>query len=368
MTLARASLGGLALLCLSACTTGLQPTSAPGACAPEGELEYLCGTLKPEDLASIPGTDWLIASGFAPGSGLKVVDTRRRRAVRWFTGAPDQVLGDRARYPDCATPPEPAAFNARGISYRATGRGRGDLHVINHGGRESVEVFTVDTRVAGEPPHLMWRGCLLLPEGDVGNSVATYGDGTVLVTVLTRPGTAIADFVLGRKTGYVLERPLGAARFQVIAGTELEGNNGLETSPDGDGFYVVSFGTRQIVRFDRGTAGPSWAVTAPEFMPDNIHWHGNRLLAAGMVSDEPACGGRRQVIDGVADPMTCPRGYIVALLDPRSREWSIVARGDRKPSFNGSSSARIVRDELWLGSYQADRLALRKLPDGTKTN
>ena len=104
-----------------------------------------------------------------------------------------------------------------------------------------------------EPPRLTWRGCLLLPTGDVGNSVATYGDGTVLVTVLTRPGTTITDFVLGRKTGYVLERPPGADRFRVIEGTDLAGNNGLETSREDDGFYVVSFGARQVVRFDRGS-------------------------------------------------------------------------------------------------------------------
>jgi FAD/FMN-containing dehydrogenase len=39
----------------------------------------------------------------------------------------------------------------------------------------------------------------------------------------------------------------------VIEGTDLEGNNGLETSREDDGFYVVSFGKRQIVRFDRGS-------------------------------------------------------------------------------------------------------------------
>ena len=200
-----------------------------------------------------------------------------------------------------------------------------------------------------------------MPPGHVANSVTTYSDATVLATVLTRPGTTIADFVMGKKTGLVMERPPGAPVFTAIAGTELEGNNGLETSRADDGFYVVAFGTRQIVRFDRGVAGPRWSVTAPEFMPDNIHWQGDRLLAAGMARDEPACGGVRQIVNGVADPMTCHRGYVVAALDPLTRQWTLVSSGPPSASFNGVSSALAVGRTLWLGSYQADRLAVRDL-------
>lgn len=361
--------GLLLLLTTTACASVVESASAGANCAPEGELAYVCGALKPEDLASIPGTDWMIASGFAPGSGLKLVDTRQRTLRSWYDGAPEQVASDRERYPDCAAPPDPALFNARGISFRETSRGRGELHVVNHGGRESIEVFSVDSRVSARPPRLAWRGCLLLPEGHVGNSVATYSDGTVLVTVLTKPGTTITDFVMGRKTGLVLERKPGMAGFVAIEGTELEGNNGLETSREDDGFFVVAFGTRRIVRFEREEVlGPSWSVTAPGFMPDNIHWHGDRLLAAGMVSNEPACGGPRQVIDGAADTMQCHRGFVAAMLDPRSRQWTVVAPSDRKLAFNGVSAALVMNGELWLGSYQADRLAVTKLPAMNKTN
>jgi len=362
------ALGGL-LLATAACAPAVDTASSVAPCASEGDLAYICGAMKPEDLAGIPGTRWIIASGFAPGSGLKLVDTRQMTLQTWFTGQADQVAPELARYPDCVSPPDPALFNARGISFRARREGEGELHVVNHGGRESIEIFAVDSRNSGEKPRLAWRGCLLLPAGDVGNSVATYGDGTVLVTVLTRPGTTITDFVLGRKTGYVLERAPAGERFEVIEGTDLAGNNGLETSSEDDGFYVVSFGARQIARFDRGSrSGPSWSVTAPGFMPDNIHWQGGRLLAAGMVADEPACGGTRQVVGGVADTMQCHRGYVAAALDPRSREWSVVAYSGPKQAFNGVSAALVVDNTLWLGSYQADRLAVRQLPSGNKTN
>lgn len=359
-----AGLAGLLAMTLAGCAPSPSRISrSPHSCAAEGALSYICGAEKPEDLALIPGTRWIVASGFSPGSGLKLIDTRARSLKSWFGARPEQVAPLPNWFPDCADPPDPALFNARGISLREVRPGEAELYVVNHGGRESVEVFAVDYGEPGVEPQLRWRGCLLLPPGHVGNSVATYRDGTVLVTILTRPGTTITDFVRGERTGVVLERAPGEATFRALAGTELEGNNGLETSREGDAFYVVAFGTRRIVKFDRrNTAEPVWSVTAPEFMPDNLHWYGDRLLAAGMVRDEPACGGVRKIVDGVADGMRCHRGYVVALLDPRRQAWTIVAHSGPSVSFNGVSSALVVDAVLWMGSYQADRVAFRNLP------
>jgi hypothetical protein len=92
-------------------------------------------------------------------------------------------------------------------------------------------------------------------------------------------------------------------------------------------------------------------------MPDNIHFDGRRLISAGMVTDEPACGGVRKIIDGVADRMLCPRGFRVATLDAQRRRFGLIAEGPRNPAFNGVSSASFVGREIWLGSYQADRIA-----------
>lgn len=334
--------------------------SKPG-CTPEAGLHFVCDADRPEDLARIPGTRWLIASGFSPGSGLKLVDTRRKTQQRWFVASAAQVRPNLQQYPDCASPPDPSLFNARGISLRMKGTRHGELHVVNHGGRESIEVFDVLRREAGNSPELVWKGCLLMPPGHVGNAVATFSNGTVLATVLTRPGTTITDFERGLKTGAVFERRPGSAAFRLVPGTELPGNNGLETSRDDRQFFVVAFGLRAVAVFVRGIEiGPSKIVKAPGFMPDNIHYDGKRLLAAGMISDEPACGGARKIINGAADTMQCPRGYRVAELEPRAGVFRLVAEGPRNSKFNGVSSAVILGHELWLGSYQSDRIAFRR--------
>lgn len=333
--------------------------AAPAAtgCAPDADLDYVCGPEKPEDVLALPGTRWLIASGFSPGAGLKLVDTVTRTATPWYDGT--AAAPDRRHHTDCPAPPDPRLFNTRGLSLRAIGRDRWRLLVVNHGGRESIEAFEVRVRGTAAPT-LIWRGCLPMPAGQVANSVASFADGTVIATVLTRPGTAIADFVRGGITGGVWQRRPGERAFTLLPGTELPGNNGIEVDPDDRRFHVVAFGWHAVVTFDRAdTRTPLARVAAPDFMPDNIHWTGGRLLLAGMRLDEPACGGLRRIADGVADPMLCHRGWVVGEYDRAAGRIATVAYGRPQAGFNGLSAAAITAGgELWLGSFQSGRLAI----------
>jgi len=327
-------------------------------CISRGNLRFLCGAQRPEDVVRIPGTRWLIFSGFANGAGLKLVDTAAHsmRPVTYdVTGVPNK-----SNWPQCETPPDDAQFNTQGLSIRNLGEARSRLHVVNHGGRESVEIFSV---TAGDAePRISWAGCILMPPGLVANSVATFPDGTILVTVLTHPGRTITDFWRGEITGGVYSWKPGDATFRLIPGTELPGNNGLETSQDGTEFFVIAFGWRAVVVYSRANPSqPSRRATAPGFMPDNIHWVDGKLLLAGMQYDEPACGGIRKIINGKADDMRCHRGYTVAQLDPQSMEFSVVAYAEPDPDFNGVSAASLIDSELWLASYQADRVAWRRV-------
>jgi hypothetical protein len=329
-------------------------------CSATSQHRFICGAGKPEDLARIPGTRWLIASGFQSGSGLKLVDTRSRTLSRWYSGSADQLQPDRTRFANCPGPLDAKIFNAQGITLRSQSATEHTLYVANHGGRESIEVFAVDS--GGTTPALHWIGCVVMPGATPVNSVATFSDGTILASVLTRPGTTITDFVKGRVTGGVYRWRPGDPSFALLPGTELPGNNGIETSRDDREFYVVAFAWRSILIYSRDdTTHPVRQVVAPGFMPDNLHWDGDRLILAGMTHDEPACGGTRGLIDGEADPMRCHRGYVVAALDPSSLQFRVVAYSEPDPIFNGVSAARIVDNELWLGSYQSDRIAYRML-------
>jgi hypothetical protein len=333
----------------------------PRDCEPSPSLRFICGAERPEDVARVPNTRWLVFSGFSNGAGLKLIDSSARTMHTWYSGAADQLRHDHSAFPLCPLPPSAETFNAQGISLRSIAKNKHRLYVVNHGGRESIEVFDVDSNE--DMPKLSWIGCVPMPNAIAANSVASYSDGTILASVLTHPGTTITDFVRGNVTGGVYEWRPGADSFVLLEGTELPGNNGLETWPDDNGFYVVAFGWRSVVAFSRtDSSRPLWRLQAPGFMPDNIHWSDGRLLLAGMQFDEPACGGLRKIVEGRADDMRCHRGYTVAQLDPTARQFRVLAYAEPDPIFNGVSAAWFVGADLWLASYQANRIAVRKLP------
>lgn len=358
----KAAAGVATVIALASCGTTPAPMSESARtedCTSRGNLGFLCGVRRPEDVVRVPGTRWLIYSGFHDGEGLKLVDSAAR-SMRSLVIEPVDPSAVSA-WSQCSSPPDLATFNTQGLSIRHRSEFESTLHVVNHGGRESIEVFSIDARAA--LPRLTWNGCVLMPAGLAANSVATFSDGTILASVLTHPGRTITDFWRGETTGGVYAWSPGEATFRLLAGTELPGNNGIETSPDDAEFYVVAFGWRSVVVFSRAdTTKPLRRALAPGFMPDNIHRVDGRLLLAGMQFDEPACGGVRKIIDGKADDMRCHRGYVVAELEPRSMSFSVVSYAEPDPDFNGVSAATIVSDQLWLASYQSSRIAWRMAP------
>jgi hypothetical protein len=341
---------------------GAAQDAGTAECPTSQGLAFICGPERPEDLAPIPDTRWLIASGFADGAGLKLVDTSAKRVQRWYTGGAAEIRPDTSINPQCPGPPDAAIFNAHGIALRRTGtQGVYRLYVVNHGGRQSIEIFEVDARA--DTPGLVWNGCVVMPPMTSANGVAAFDDGTILATVQLLDGTTLADSVSGTPTGGVFEWRPGSAGFRLLPGTSVPGNNGIETSPDNREFYVIGFGVHTVFVFSRAdTTQPPRQAVAPGFMPDNLHWENGRLVLAGMVADEPACGGKRRVIDGRADPMRCPRGYVVATLDPETLTYSVIAYDTPNPAFNGVSAAAVIGREVWLGSYQSDKIAYRPLP------
>jgi hypothetical protein len=161
-----------AVMAIASCSfplTGAADSPADGTriedCEPRGSLRFLCGAQRPEDVVRIPGTRWLIYSGFSNGAGLKLVDSvaQTMRALTYELSGANEKWD---RHP-CDAPPSSAIFNTQGLSIRDLGGSLSRLHVVNHGGRESIEVFSVDART--EEPRVSWSGCVLMPPGLAAN-------------------------------------------------------------------------------------------------------------------------------------------------------------------------------------------------------
>lgn len=329
---------------------------SPDACAPTAGLHFICNVQRPEDLIVLPGERWLITSGYAERSGLHVVDVERKtaRRVRW----PADALAD-SRWGACGEPLDPDRLQAHGLALSESTDGTLRLFVVNHGTRESVEVF--DVELSDAEPQLIWRGCILAPDGMPLNGVVATAEGTLLATVSTLRGHAFHEAFEGKLTGAVFEWRSPASGFREIPGTRLPGNNGIELSRDGRQVYVLAAPARSVTAFRRGESWRRlWTVRLPSLYPDNIHWGvDRRLYVAGMSATERACGGPVKVVNNAVDLVGCRRSYRVLTIDPTSRAVRQLASGDQADGFHGASSALPAGDYLWIGSWWDGRLAYR---------
>ena len=325
-----------------------QAPAPPSPCTPTAELKFICG-LKgaPEDLVRAPDSDWIIASGYAQGGaegGITLIDSVSRLAQRAALAAEKP----RAPFSDCDGPPDAAHLSTHGLNLKRTGRGKGLLFAVGHGGREAIEVYDV-TAGGKDLPKLTWVGCIRPAQGSSLNSVAPFADGRIVYTDFVHAPATFAD--IGRKpTGAVYIWTPGKGPAVKIAGSELSGPNGVEVSADGRYVFVAVSGTGKVLRFDLKGPGTAPADVAPGLRADNLRWGpGGKLLMAG---PDLACG--------LGDPK-CPGRLRVSSLDPASLTVAPLLSVPVGPPFPSLSSGLVVGDTLWLGTFSGDRVAYAPL-------
>jgi hypothetical protein len=349
----------LAILCaVSASVT------AQERCEPSGSIEFVCGPANAEDLVLVPETKWIIASAMAPGGEFYLIDSTNGE----WAELRSQSRHDAATYPRCPNSPARAELETHGLNIRAGAGGRSTLYAVGHGAREAIEVFDVDA--TGARPALTWKGCVAMPEGLAANSVASLADGSLVATVVLRPGKTFADSVAMRPTGAVFEWSPGDDGFTLIEGMELPGNNGIEVSADGREVYVVSSGFQTIVAFSN--TNPATRLRTTEQLPitpDNVHMSSTgKLLTAGMKNDVPACGGPPGPEHSLERLATCPRGTIAIEVDPVTMEFRVLAETPANPAFSNATMALPVGDRLWFGTFSGNRIAHAALDRERPTN
>jgi hypothetical protein len=326
-------------------------TAAAQECGAGGGLEFVCGPKNAEDLVLVPSTKWIVSSGMAPGAAFYLIDSRDGA---WSAVTP-QAKHDPA-FASCTTPPDVTKSNTHGLNLRATGGGRSTLYAVGHGPREAIEVYDVDS--SGAKPTITWKGCVPMPEGLAANSVASFADGGLVATVLLMPGKTFADSVARKPTGAVFEWSPGKSGFTLVQGTELPGNNGIETSADGREIFVVSSGFQTIVAFSHTNPARQLRTTQPlPITPDNVHLGADgRLLTAGMKNDEPACGGAPGPQHDLAKLSTCPRGFVAIAVDPATMKDTVIAQGPANPKFSNATMVLSFDKQFWIGTFSGDRV------------
>lgn len=329
---------------------GFAQAAAAQSCTDSGGVGYVCGVNNPEDLIRVDGSPFVLVGNMgdtaSQSGGFFSVDaaTRRVREVRPSFSSP----GD-AGYRDCPGPPDPAKFSVHGLDLKTEGAVR-TVYAVNHGGRESIEVFRL--RPSGTGLALTWIGCALMPESYAANSVAALPDGGFAATVPVLSENELLDAGLGRPTG-ALYRWSPAGGWRKLTEVALSFPNGLLVSPDGASLFVAGYTERAVARVSARTGATAAKVEVP-FNPDNLRWAPDGKFFATGQKAEPAEVQITCVSNPTAETCEVPTG--VSLIEPGSLKATTVFEREGDENFGAGTSAIVVGEELWLGSFRAKRL------------
>lgn len=316
-------------------------------CAAEEGITYLCGLQNAEDLLAVGDSGLLLASGMSRGniSGhLYLVDPEQETFRELIFGGGFSAELDAETYPQCQGILPLSNFSIHGLSLEENEPMRFDLYVTSHGSREAIEIFDLD--MSGEEPALTWKGCVPLPENTFANSVAILDDGGFVTTKMMDPREGFAPINAGEISGLVYEWHPGG-EVTAVEGTELSGANGIVLSEDDRYMYVAAMGSREVVKFDRTMNPISKESVTIDIVPDNIRWgEEGTLLAAGNNYAPPSeCSGP-----------DCSTGWSIVEVDADTLEARRVAGFGPDVSIQGVSSALLMDDEFWVGTFNGDRV------------
>ena len=356
----------LAWLFVTSAVLVLSPAGAmrlPGvahASADSCGRDAICGLKNPEDVVRLGSTRFAIASSLARAphspSHLYLVDLASRNATPLVARVnPDT---QRSLDPNCAPPQNFRTLITHGLSSRSDGPDHGRLYVVNHGGKQSIEMF--EWHVQDRSVALTWQGCVHVPSTVLANAVAPLPDGVAVTSFGSPDDPKLVNLIAGRPSGFVMiwSKQTGWVRLK---DSDVPGDNGIESSADGRTLYVAAWTNNALWILSRDGRRAPTRFPLGDFHPDNIHWQRDgTLLIAGEVGDASeilACGPQK----------ICNTPSILVVFDPV--QGSVATREFVPPTahFGAASTAIRYHGRYWLSSFLGDRMIeAPAIPTGNK--
>jgi SMP-30/Gluconolactonase/LRE-like region len=336
------ALGGPAALPQAAAAA--QPAAAPPACAPVGDLNFVCGPVNVEDLLPVDGGKYLVGGSFKAGSaGLYLIDTAARtyKTVAISIAAKPDAGEHSCPAPDIKT------LSTHGLDVRAGKGGTATVYAVDHraDGRDVIDLFRLNpAKVSAE-----WTGCVMTPPGTSANSVVGLADGSIVITRFfdTTDKGGIGAVMAGKVTGLVYHWVPGKGIAEV-PGTRLSGDNGLVASPDGKTLYINAYGTKEVWRVPLSGQGERRSVKV-DFNPDNVRWAPDgKIFVTGQYLD--------------AGNLRGPNAWTTVVLDPATMTVIPLVKEPGLKQFDNGTTAVQVGRTLWFGAFRGDRIAYKTLP------
>lgn len=324
-------------------------------CSSDERATYICNVRNAEDLIAIRGTSWILAgrmTGPPTEGGLYLIDTKNgstRPAIANFKAAKAPA------YSECPGAPDVNQFAAHGIAIRYGAGQKHELYAVNHVGRESVEIFDLD--VNSTIPTLTWKGCAVVPPAVMPNSVAPVPSGGFVVTSfgIRTDAQTYQKAMVGGVSGFVARWKPGAG-WSEVPGTQFSANNGVAVSDDGKRLFVTGWGDSKlhVVSLDE-IPYTQRSIELGAMHPDNIRvMNDGKLLITGQVG-KPA-----EIFACSSDP-SCGVGFKVVAVDAKSLALEVLLDEPGSAKFGAASSAILVDEELWVGTFSGSRIARYRL-------
>ncbi|MBX3706780.1 MAG: hypothetical protein KF911_09085 [Pseudomonadales bacterium] len=338
---------------LAACSGGTPPILG---CEAGDGIEPDCRFQNPEDLVASPAGAFILVSQFGdmeghrPGS-LVALDPASGDIRPLYPEPRNEAPTPGWGHPDCG-PPDTGRFAPHGIDLKRLDSGTDALYVVNHGGRESVEMFEV--REDDDALELVWRGCVVAPDDGYFNDVLVLANGDFRVSQMFPRGANVLWTALRMQlTGYAPGHALHwspARGFEYIPGTDAKFANGLAQSPDERFLYVNSYFGNEVIKVDTQTGTRIGSVAVPS--PDNLSWSPTgELLAAGHLASITETLGCQDLATG-----SCGFRFQIVAIDTEALTGRVVL-DHAGPPMGAATVALPFGEHVYLGTFAGDRIA-----------
>lgn len=337
--------------------SAVSASAAAEDCKRDGTVSYICDVRNVEDLISIEGTNWIIAGSLPErgqtAGGFYLINSEDHS---FSTIDPQWNSKPSSIYAACPGSPDPAQFLVHGINIRYGVDNVHQLYVVNHGERESIEVFELDANT--DRPRLTWTGCVIAPENASLNSVAYLpNDGIATTSITTRTDPeSFNKLIAGEPSGFVLEwQPVEG--WKRLPNSEFSGNNGIEASKDGQFLYVAGWADNTLRILTRGKREVR-TIDLGNLQPDNIRYapDGDLLIAGQVVAS------KQSIFDCIrSEAEVCSFDYKVAKFNPQTLEMKTVVDEKATGLFGGATTAVQVGDTAWIGTFRGTRIAMVRM-------
>ncbi len=336
--------------------------------------KFIPGVYNVEDFMVLPGTKWIVGSGLLAYNAGFVDPIMKQNYLHLFDGdaetgrqiEPEEyiLLPDLETYPG-STPPNFSIFSTHGLS---VGERVGDIvtfYVVNHGGREAIEIFKID--VSREEPRFVWVGNVVSPEDGWPDAVCAIpnSDG-FLATAMSDPTDPKAAFeaqMKGAPVGWVREWHPETGWSDPLPGTEsFSSPNGIITSADGKTVYVGTSSGMKIHKFQRGGGDPQLKSISLSGPADNLRWAPDgKTFTCAVHTTAPVEFSDMQV-KAAASGGNLLTTFEFLRVNPETLETEVYVPSAVYGALGASCTLIEYKDRIWLSSCKSDRVGVFNKP------